>query len=614
MTTSRLQAAAILVTLAGTLSAAAQTEAQIKGITVPEIAGLLKEKAQRTEWKRKLDSQLVYLLQQDQSGHASLAAPSLQAPKLTDIDGRIIVDIQGEMDETFKSAVNAVGGKILYQSPGNIRVEIAPEHIRPLAEIPTVSWIQPQLQGIAHQVTSVIDREGVIAHAADTVQDIHHLGILGEGVTVGILSDSIDDGQHSLQKAFDAGIIDPAHLMVLDGQAGVGKGEGLAMAEIVHAIAPKARIIFATADGGKNGGPSLMADNIRRLKDKGCNIIVDDYTYPQESPFEVSTKSLAGAIGKAVEDVAAAGVLYFSVARNSGNQNHKTSGTWEGDFNDGGPVGNKLGGIASSGHFNKFEFGVTLNTADDAGTNARRVDLFWSDPLGKSSNSYDLFVVDRHGHVVKSSTNTQDGRQDPYQSIPILFNGQSIVVVRAAGAQSRFIHLDIGDGALRHSTNGSVRGHNAVSSSNALTVAATSVPPSGVFSLGPGDSVESFSSDGPRRIFYDSNGNALTPNNLSSTGGILLHKPDITAADAVSTSLAAPTLSRFKGTSAAAPHAAGIAALLMSCKPTPSPAAIRNALQSTAQPIEGDQQNDTAGYGVIMADAAAAQLCHVPTP
>ena len=49
---------------------------------------------------------------------------------------------------------------------------------------------------------------------------------------------------------------------------------------------------------------------------------------------------------------------------------------------------------------------------------------------------------------------------------------------------------------------------------------------------------ETFTSDGPRRVFYNPDGTEITPGNLTSTGGSVRQKPDITAADGVSTSVA----------------------------------------------------------------------------
>ena len=74
--------------------------------------------------------------------------------------------------------------------------------------------------------------------------------------------------------------------------------------------------------------------------------------------------------------------------------------------------------------------------------------------------------------------------------------------------------------------------------------------------------VETFSSDGPRRILYNANSTPITPGNVSSTGGVLRQKPDITAADGMLTGAGLPI--PFSGTSAAAPHAAAIAGLLKS--------------------------------------------------
>ena len=108
------------------------------------------------------------------------------------------------------------------------------------------------------------------------------------------------------------------------------------MLEIVHDLAPGAQLFFATAFGSING----FAQNIRNLRAAGCDIIIDDVFYFVETPFEdgqpAATNTNGGAVIQAVNDVTAAGAMYFSSAGNSGNLNDGTSGTWEGDFVDGG--------------------------------------------------------------------------------------------------------------------------------------------------------------------------------------------------------------------------------------------------------------------------------------
>ncbi|MEI9947263.1 MAG: S8 family serine peptidase [Chitinophagaceae bacterium] len=110
-----------------------------------------------------------------------------------------------------------------------------------------------------------------------------------------------------------------------------------------------------------------------------------------------------------------------------------------------------------------------------------------------------------------------------------------------------------------------------------------------------------FSSDGPRRIFYNPDSTEITPGNLlyNTNGGTVLQKPDITAGDGAQTTT--PGFIPFYGTSAAAPHAAAIAALLKSKIPGITPAQIRTALTSSAIDIETPGFDRDAGAGIILA-------------
>ncbi len=94
------------------------------------------------------------------------------------------------------------------------------------------------------------------------------------------------------------------------------------------------------------------------------------------------------------------------------------------------------------------------------------------------------------------------------------------------------------------------------------------------------------------------------------TGGAIRQKPDITAADGVATSVKG--FQPFYGTSAAAPHAVAIAALLLSGKPTATPDQIRTALVSSATDLGAVGVDLVTGAGVILADPALAALGVVP--
>jgi Subtilase family len=84
----------------------------------------------------------------------------------------------------------------------------------------------------------------------------------------------------------------------------------------------------------------------------------------------------------------------------------------------------------------------------------------------------------------------------------------------------------------------------------------------------------------------------------------LRQKPNITAADGVSVTGAGGFPSPFFGTSAAAPHAAAIAALVKSAIPAFTPTQIRGLLSSTAIDIEAPGIDRDSGAGIVMPYAA----------
>ena len=129
------------------------------------------------------------------------------------------------------------------------------------------------------------------------------------------------------------------------------------------------------------------------------------------------------------------------------------------------------------------------------------------------------------------------------------------IVVKVSG-EDRYLRLDAIEGQLAVATDGQTFGHSVADS--AVIVAAVDVRTAGGEggAFNGGEVVETFSSNGPRRIFFQPDGTPITAGNFSSTGGNVLQKPDLAAADAVSTST--PGFSTFRGTSASAPHAASI--------------------------------------------------------
>lgn len=556
-----------------------------------QILALEREKAKRSHAQHKMDSQLIYAAKRHRGETIAEGVPDLEIDLRYQADGRVLVDIDAEISPELQQTIAQLGGQVVCLVPRfrSLRALMPVHQIESLTARKDVTFVRRAVLARTH--TGSVNSKGDVTHGVTTARATFRSD--GSGIKVGVLSDSVDYLATS-QASGDLGTV-----TILSGQSGTGSGntgEGTAMLEIVHDLAPGAALYFATAFNSE----ASFAQNILDLRAAGCDIIVDDVGYLDEPVFQ------DGIVAQAVNSVTASGALYFSAAGNGGNLTHGTSGTWEGDFVDGGASGSPLS--SSSGRLHSFG-STTTNTLTTVGSSAR-ADLFWSDPWGASTNDYDLYVLNASGTSIKySSTATQNGTQNPYEYCSAPVAGYRILVVKYSGA-ARFLHLETGDGVLSINTSGNTRGHPCAS--NAFAVAAVSALTAypNAFTGGSSNPVEAFSSDGPRRIFYDENGMPFTPGNFLATGGRLLHKPDIAAADGVQTSVKG--FSSFYGTSAAAPHAAAIAALLWSYNRLLTPASIRSVLTNATLDIEATGVDRDSGAGILMAPAALQAVPGAP--
>ena len=99
----------------------------------------------------------------------------------------------------------------------------------------------------------------------------------------------------------------------------------------------------------------------------------------------------------------------------------------------------------SAGNVHNFG-GQNFNLLTVANTGAP-INLYWSDPLGGSSNDYDLFRLNAAGTALAaSSTNIQNGTQDPFEQISQSTVNPRVVIVKKTGAAGRFLHLNANRG------------------------------------------------------------------------------------------------------------------------------------------------------------------------
>jgi len=622
-----------------------------------QIEALAAAKAARTPAEEKVESPLLTAAQQ-QRGEAPPAARQIRTGVRTDERGRTRVDVEGAVGPVLLHRITALGGGVLRKDTkaGVVHADLPLSVVPTLAALPQVRHIvslaatpllagnprpsgairddrlrgrvaealraagtQPRDPGTespddpAEAVSGPVVSEGDAAHGADAARD--GLRVTGIGVTVGVLSDGVD----SLARSVAAGEL-PADVQVLRGAEGIGD-EGTAMLEIVHDLAPKAKLMFATADGG----PETFADNIRALRAAGADVLVDDVLYLGESSFQ------DGPVAGAVADVTTDGALYFSSAGNDGNVDHGTSGNYEGTFQSSGQTIGKFAGVAHDFDASSRVQSVDPLSANSAGNPAV---LQWADALGAADDDYDLYAVDAAGDVMAFSNTTQDGDDDPLEGffLPGANEPLRLAVTKFRGAD-RYLQLTMfrgrfraADGLRPFATPGATRGHAAVP--EAYSVAAAPAAGALPFALEEGDppnpkgpypgvfkgsqAAEPFTSDGPRRMFFAPDGAQLTPGNLSDTGGSVRDKPDLTAADGTKTSV--PGFEQFFGSSASAAHAAAIGALVLSGRPGISAAQVRAALTQTSLDVEAAGPDRVTGTGIAMAGPLLQSLAATAQP
>jgi hypothetical protein len=461
----------------------------------------------------------------------------------------------------------------------------------------------PPESGLAPQLTTGDGGAGAIeasfvVNTVDPVSDIADqvvqgdtarstYGFDGTGIKIGIISDSFDRKGGAATDETDGALPPPDMVHILkEGSSGGDIDEGRAMAEIAHSIAPGAEIYFYTFGSTE----ADMAQAITALQAAGCQIIMDDVAFLDE-PFYEAGGTIAGAVDQVVAD----GSTYFTAANNFANS------YYEGAFN---PI--DVGGYPAQA-FNVAGAPEPWFEPVTIPANARVIiELQWDQPFltaggvangPGSANSLGFNLFDPNGNVVALGVQNDIGR-DPWQYVTyhnttnqsqfyaaVFQNvpggptpGQfKIMIARNSTAPIVFGDPNAGIGS------GTVMGHEA--DPNAITVGAA--PESNPTKM------EKFSGTGTGEYFYDANGNRLpTP----VTNG----KINVVAPDGNTTSVSA--LHTFTGTSAAAPAAAAVGALVLQANALLDPGDIANILEDSATPIAGAAALTGAG----MVDALLA--------
>lgn len=456
----------------------------------------------------------------------------------------------------------------------------------------------------------------------------------GSGVTVGILSDSFDQAPTAATHAredVESGDLPGENecdnkaevVEVAAEEEGEPTDEGRAMAQIVHDLAPGAALEFASAFNGE----TAFAENIHALAEAGAEVIADDVFYPGEPFFQDGP--IAVAVKEVTEDE---GVTYFSAAGNDNivDAEGHDIGSWETpEYRDSGgcpPTVRALAGTGASDclDFNPDEgaldktFGIKVQAG---GTLA--IDLQWDEPWEGVETDLDAYLLNSIGGVIRQSAESNLSAQVPVEYLEWTNTSSSTKTVQLvvnrpiAGPGDPAVKL-----ALLENGEASIAGVEYPRSSGDDVVGPTIFGHSGsaaaistgaVF-FGDPTEPEEYSSRGPvRHDFGQVEGEGSGPA-AELPAPEELSKPDLVATDCGRTTFfsfflevkAFPIGWYFCGTSAAAPHAAAVAALLREVEPAAEPQDIRDALVASANPSSFDQAYGPCDVGAGLVDAVAA--------
>jgi len=376
------------------------------------------------------------------------------------------------------------------------------------------------------------------------------------------------------------------------GEGDLVSDEGRAMLQIVHDVAPGADLAFHTALGGQ----AHFAQGIRDLADAGADVVVDDVLYPREPMFQ------DGIIAQAVDEVKSDdGVAYFSAAGNLSDQ------SWEDMFigsGQDGPLGDGNGQLHAFG-------GTTTCQSITVPTETTITFAFqWDEPYASvgvgnpgSSSDIDIFVRDKQEGTVLASSEDANVGNDPIEVLDFTNDGSTDVDGDGSDTQFCFgIELQEGTGPGRMKYVYEADGSGISVANDGKPTLYGHANARGAEAVG----ASSYGSDRAPRTAYTALGGVPILFDTEGTrqqDDASRQKPGIAAPDCVSNTFFGES-NTFCGTSAAAAHAAAVAALMLEHRTELTVNEVYGILRGTAHDIGAAGVDDRSGDGFIQADQA----------
>ncbi len=436
---------------------------------------------------------------------------------------------------------------------------------------------------------TAIDGNAVSIMHADAY--VSQTNINGSGVTVGVISDDVTN-LTIIQQRVELPAVNVVlpntnptlHTTITD--------EGTMMLEEVHAVAPGASLAFCGPDTSIE-----YVECLQQLAAVGATIIVDDEAY-----YNYDAMTSNGDFAQVVQNYLSenAAISLFTVAENYNGS------YWQGAYT---PVPLSSFGLppltcSANGQVDSYveSFdGTGVETMQVFADGTLPIWMQWADTFGQNISNFDVYVVNSNTNTVSCVPSA--GFLNTYLYGTLAFSAGTysyIIATPDQSLQGKFLKIFAGgdgDTLFSVATPGSIISPQAFVPGVLITGAV-------VGSDGIGNIIESYSGRGPITLEFPS------PSSISAPSFVA---PDAVYVDAEGTNFESELWPDgfFHGTSAAAPNAAAVAALISSAFPNLTPVQLTNALRSGAIQLGSSVPDGTYGYGRV--DAIGA-LNTIPSP
>ena len=463
---------------------------------------------------------------------------------------------------------------------------------------------------------------------------LNQQGLNGDGITIGVLSDSFNTAQYALRHPprttaemdVKAGYLPVVNVIQDDGGPGnPGSDEGRAICQIACSEAPHCNEAFATGNNSEVG----FANNIVLLRTQAnCDVIDDDLGYYDEPVF--SDGIVSEAVNAVVTSKSLPGkpVIYISSAGNDGNNGYRSAGRnlRDAEVRAPGNHGNLkldvtdpnsphyLDPALTAGGWYKWNPNgdfepITTVTVPGPATSSYNLFLQWDDLFDEDHGvtaNYNLLIFDADGHFLRNVSGTSNSFkiQEPWQYTGNLRLGvgYQIAITKTKQTDPKAgIAPETHQLALYTSLDGLgvltgtyfqpaplnvpiIYGHPAAASAIAAAAYVFNWKPAPPYQ----PKIENYTTPGPAYIYFDQNGERLTVPEVRL-------KPEVAGVDGVITTFFyQPGYYNypfaFFGTSASGPTVAGTVALMLEAAGGPGSLdsqQVRSVLETTALPRRG---------------------------